>query len=297
MDIPLNTKKYRNRRFKIAANTRKQKKHFTSIVHSLRGSRWYNKDTPNFTNPKDNVKLDQNTIAVCVNTHGSILGNYCINVKVSYPWLEHINKITLGGEYDTCNYISINRTNNFVSHISKLLNIGEIINFKKLCYDTYNLFGYSTPVAQVKHIVSTRSIQKFYIDKNPKTGRTNFNEMSKHGHNMSYVYNKNYDKDGKLIIKFYSGDNKKDEAGLKLLFDGKGSNSLLNVSKNKNIELSNNMYNDDKTQMFFTTEQLIEFLLSKGYYTKILIYDISCNSKPEGNNASLNFNSYCSKYF
>lgn len=256
-----------------------------------------------------NLYLDEDTIAIGIYCHGKIINSgFCTNMAdiSTYNGLSRLNKITLG-EINTCTYGHPEKTSNVFRDISTKINDidgkKKLINFYKVCHDS-NMKFYSDVFTQKFAREVQKTIPNFFEKK--YNGRSDFDLYSQHTLNQFNYNSFNRDtnvKNTQLLVKEYNTDHS--WPGIRLLFDGKKhkTNLILNQSNYikfpdnwrsiKLDETGNPIYSLDKNgnlAFTFNTIQLIQFLLSNGY-SKILMYDVSCNVMDKANVSN---NDFCS---
>lgn len=231
-------------------------------------------DSPLNNNPY--VTLDNDTIAVYIDLHGMLLGNsLCANMS-DYKELEYLNKVSIG-TYSCVNYISSIIKESIVNDLRIDLNDSSKVDFSYLSRKAYRKIRHKTPYLHaISKVVENETL------------------INSDYHHKSFVYPGN----NLLSIKFYSGSVTEEyqNRGIRLLYDGKKDRTNIELLSRDGfiIKLPETMFSKENYYSFTTTE-LIEFLLSKGY-KKILIIDISCNILLDAEKTRLN-ETLCSEYF
>ena len=243
--------------------------------------------------------LDENTIAIAINTHGSFIDvTHCIDV--AQPEIELFNKVTMG-ELNMCNWNSANMDILF-NKMSKDINFYYInnkpINFHSTCFASYaalNPIMNSYKAAKLDFKVKG----SMHVPTKNNTQRTMYDVYSTRTHDELY-YNKEHtnfnSEETRLLVKNYETDHS--FTGINLLFDGKKDKSKLTLLYKNYILLpdafrTNKLDKSGNSVYEFNTINLIQFLLSNGY-SKLLIYDISCNIM---NTKNVNYYNLCSHHY
>lgn len=222
-----------------------------------------NSKTPNRPEDRTFVGIDTNTIVILLNCHGSIL-NSCIDLRrYGIDFFQKINKgeagcvnISAGEDKE---FVWNNKKIDFMKKKTNTLN-GMKVNFVDFFRETHKKFKYNADIRRIQANVFK------YMTKTFKYHGT---------HIKSYIYNSS-NRENQFILNKHLSASQKDinfqsgllfKMGIFVLYDG------------KNPTKKGYMMGGDRA--FDTTlMKLIEYITSIGY-SKIIIYDTSCNTFSE----------------
>lgn len=126
--------------------------------------------------PTNNTEmiLDEDTIVLFMNTHGSLIENLCINLS-DYKNIDFFQKVYIGIK-GCVNIINVNK--NYVIDFINYIKQNKNKNFLTICRTLYKYYVRKTPKEHFKHIM------KFVINENVKP------TLFADDHHSSFIYDK-----------------------------------------------------------------------------------------------------------